>query len=602
MDFVERINLLLGELEADNVSVARYGGFDRTSLSRFRNGKRVPSQTGRTSDRLVNGIYLFACNKNDLDTLCRITGGDPKGTADEIKDSVRLWLYDGMPVRNTSEMHRHRKLLYKSFGEKLDTTMTLADISNVRMSKYLNVDSSLISRYRAGLRIPRSNQEIAVKMSEILWDHIQKQKKNSELAAIMGYDADETAREDFFRWLYDIDPIYLEESAGIEKIITAFDSFPDRMGEYQITDNDTPEVSNAEKSLYIGREGLREAVLRFLRNTIKSRAKELWLYSDENMDWMTADLEFTKKWGLLMSNCVSRGTRIRIIHNIDRGVDEMSSAIINWLPLYMIGMIESYYCKKNAGRRFSHTMFICPGKAVIEAFHVRGTESTGKYHYCTDSELVSLSESAYTKLMEASLPLVSIVEPGVGRFSKGGVTSVRNSLSLATMSEELIDSFDSVRLKNIWRVRKKEMTSILQKGNVCECVALAVDELPGSGHEINSFHREYLDYTGPQYVAHLRDIIELLNRYTNYRFYILPESPFRNVNLDVGDDFVKITSAFKPGRSIIITHPLMIAAFKDYVDSICERHSIDKNTLIRKLNAYAEKILKDTVDKGNVTN
>ena len=71
MDFPEKINLIMDELGADNVSIARYGGFDRTSLSRFRNGKRIPGASSRTAGMLVEGIYLYADNENSLEKLYR---------------------------------------------------------------------------------------------------------------------------------------------------------------------------------------------------------------------------------------------------------------------------------------------------------------------------------------------------------------------------------------------------------------------------------------------------------------------------------------------------------------------------------------------------
>ena len=140
------------------------------------------------------------------------------------------------------------------------------------------------------------------------------------------------------------------------------------------------------------------------------------MYSDENLDWMTADQSFREKWALLMSACVRNGTKIRIIHNIRRDLDEMSAAIINWMPLYMSGMIESYYCTRSGESRFSHTLFLCPGEYCIGASHVIGTESNGIYHYYTDKDELNICREQFDALLSVSRPLVSIAPYSTDRF------------------------------------------------------------------------------------------------------------------------------------------------------------------------------------------
>ena len=123
---------------------------------------------------------------------------------------------------------------------------------------------------------------------------------------------------------------------------------------------------------------------------------------------MTTDPSFRKRWAVLMGACVKSGTRIRIIHNIRRDLDEMSEAIINWMPLYMSGMIESYYCTRPEKSRFSHTLFLDPGRYCIAASHVAGTESGGIYHFYTEEEELSSCRAQFDALLSISKPLVSM--------------------------------------------------------------------------------------------------------------------------------------------------------------------------------------------------
>ena len=160
-----------------------------------------------------------------------------------------------------------------------------------------------------------------------------------------------------------------------------------------------------------GPDGLRAAVLRFLSDVLKSGTGEMKLYSDQDMDWMTGSREFLLRWISLMNACVSRGVRVTIIHNIDRGADEMLSAIRQWLPLYMSGRIEGRYCLKANGGRFSHTIFLAPGAACITGCAVAGGEKQAVYRYETMPEELSGYESFFQSLLGQSRRLIDVGSP-----------------------------------------------------------------------------------------------------------------------------------------------------------------------------------------------
>ena len=162
------------------------------------------------------------------------------------------------------------------------------------------------------------------------------------------------------------------------------------------------------KSVYHGNEGLRQAVLRFLNGVRNGNVKEILLYSDENMNWMTDDEEFIKKWMLLMLACVQKGVLIRIIHNIDRGPKEMTDAIKSWLPLYMSGLIESYYAQRTGGERFSHTLFIAKGVGCISSWNAKNVNDKNIYFYDVEDEKIEFFENIFNSLLKESKRLVKV--------------------------------------------------------------------------------------------------------------------------------------------------------------------------------------------------
>ncbi len=423
--FKERLNLLLDALGASGTQIAALAGFDRSNVSHLRRGTKTPKPASRTSRKLIFGLCRFAEEEGLTEKLCRMIGTAPDLSGDALQEALSDWLFEGLDPagQDRNSGSPGRAIAFQSFADRLDTAMLLASLSNIRLSQMICVDASLICRYRSGERSPRSNPDLAGQISDILWQRIVKNEKLPELRKLMRQPEGEIDESDFMSWLCQFDSPLDSGASAAEKLLKKFDSYSAE------THLPLPEFSAAApedilrsgRERYLGTEGLREAVIRFLGNAVLSDTRELLLYSDENMDWMTGDPAFLMKWASLMSTCVKKGIRIRIIHNIDRSLQEMNDAIVSWLPLYMSGMIESFYSRKKNDGKFSHTMFLCPGQACINAWHVTGTEGIGIYHYDTDPELLNAWENAYQELFAYSLPLIRIVSAPQDQLSGGTI-------------------------------------------------------------------------------------------------------------------------------------------------------------------------------------
>ena len=576
--FSERLNLLMTQLNASGAQIAKHAGFDRTNVSRLRSGARTPSSDGPTAEKLIGGIYLFADSKNCMDLLCRIIDISPDTSAEEIRSALSDWLFGGEEKQPLRSGRPKKAAACRTFGERLDAAMSLAELSNIRLSQLINVDASLISRYRTGVRTPRANPDMTSNLANVLWNRILKNGKKAELAHMMRFPESETDVSYFLDWLCDFDA---------EDLLDAFDSYTAETGiplpsfEEAVPQN----LIRDTRPVYSGTTGFQEAVIRFLGTAVQEQAKELWLYSDQNMDWMVSDPEFLRKWASLMSACVKNGTRIRIIHNVDRNLDEMNTAITSWLPLYMSGRIESYFNQKVKDGRFSHTLFLNPGRMSIAACHVVGTEAAGLYYYYTEEAPLELCRSSFLKLMENAKPLLRINPPGTLENRGSDLTLIQSTLSISTMPEELVRSFDSPELYEEWIRRKELLRQHLISSHFTECIALAddadlvrgkapVEEIPGT---------EGLYYTPEQYALHIRNILLLSDKYPGYRFYILPEIPFRNIRLLIGEENVNVTRSVSPYLSMSFTHPLMCRAFQGYAEHMKDQYKEDRFTVRRHL-------------------
>ena len=410
--FADRLNEIMTLCGAKNREIAAFAGYDPSTLTHLRKGSRSPSPVSPTVKKTVKGIYLYMSDSGRLKDLTDLLEIPEDTVRSRVLSSLIRWLFDGITSdkkRSGKKKNSSVKTSNRFFAERFNAVMDLAKLSNLRFSQIAHVDPSVVSRYRNGIHSPRRNSDMALHFSMTLWNRINDLDRIPALSELTGISEGSLTESLFYNWLYDTDD-FISDDSNTEKLLSAFASFTmDNAAHLPGFENiATDEILNSINNVYFGYEGLREAVIRFLGNAVKHGSKELLLYSDQNMDWMTGDREYFMKWASLMSSCVKGGTRIKIIHNINRGLDEMCDAIISWLPLYISGMIESFYCTTVNTGQFSHTLFLNPGEACIKAMNVIGNEPNGIYHYYDSDPLLDLCKKDFLKMLDKSRSLVRI--------------------------------------------------------------------------------------------------------------------------------------------------------------------------------------------------
>lgn len=564
--FSERLNQLMAALGTNSSELARYAGFDRTNISRMRSGARVPKATSASLSKLVQGIGQLARDQGKRALLVSVIDQDE---AADFEQGLADWLLEGEATSRNQVPSTGTAGPFYHFGEKLDAVMGLVEMTNVKLSQKLNVDASLISRFRSGARSPKSNSALAGRLCHLLYGRVITMGRQAALARLMGVTVPEADEGHFSRWLCDFDTFEADWAAAADRLLTAFDADLSEAGEGQMPPLDAvmPAVADgAQPTFYIGASGFRAAVLCFLRTALYRNAKRLWLYSDQPMDWLVSDSAFHTKWTALMRACVKRGTRIRMIHSIDRGLNEMQAAIRSWLPLYMSGMMEPYYRTRSGDGAFSHTFFYCPGVAAVTACHVAGCEATGLYHYHEEASSLVSVERAYRGLFAQAKPLMRIGETAACPMPESGVTVIQSGPSLATMPEDLAVSFGSETLMAAWRKQQKHYAHWLQAGYVCEYWPWPSDAAVAAGQirVAAPLNGESMVYTPSQYEAHLRHLKAFFKAHANYYLYILPALPFRRVKLVIGSDTTLVMRQSPPLVTFQLNHPAMCRAFQAY--------------------------------------
>ena len=600
--FSERLNTILTLLDVTSGDFARFAGCDKSYISRMTSGARIPKNGGAGAWRIVDGIYSCADEKGKTAGICELISCKEQNSADAIKAQIMAWLYGGEEVTDKKSKPPKDIVPYRVFGEKLNAVMELAEISNIRLGNLVNIDTSYISRFRNGLRSPKSNPRTMDAICTALLRRLGEQNRIKQLAALMKADPDALTDEEeafslFHDWLYDTEKT--DSSSVIEKLLENIDTFSLDAKTPLPSFEEVAATVKCEDTVYFGSTGLQNAVIRFLASVISGGGKELYLYSDQNMNWLT-DPAFRIKWAALMLGCVQKGIKIHVIHNVDRDVSEMIEAIISWLPLYMSGMIRSYYCKKQKNSRFSNTIFLCPGVACIKGSNVIGTEDqSGEYRYDTDPEILEIHQAAFRGLLDDAKQLVRIYgnleSEGLIHTGNSGMTVLGTALSFATMPKETLvsilercgaDETVKNRAFSVWESRKRLLNVTLNESFVHECIPVADEESLFGNKVLTDIPSLNVAYTPKEYAEHIRNIIALSEESPKYRFCALPDAPFANTQIVLFDDLVTVSRLNAPQVTFVISHPAMYEAFTAYADSITARYKQDKLSTRRLLERY----------------
>lgn len=161
--FTERLNKIMKIIGAKPTDIAGIIGCDRSAVDRICKGSRVPQNGGKSASRIVLAIYSFADEHGKTEDILNEIGCSASFSAEQINGEIMRWLYDEEnPIKARKEVpaisHTHDK-----FGQRFSAILDLAEFSNVRFGRLLNIDPSYISRFRNGLRTPVSNSKLTRK-------------------------------------------------------------------------------------------------------------------------------------------------------------------------------------------------------------------------------------------------------------------------------------------------------------------------------------------------------------------------------------------------------------------------------------------------------
>jgi len=517
-----------------------------------------------------------------------------------------------------------------SFANRLNQLMNIFSINNSNLAKGIDVDPSLVSRWRSGNRCPSPNSPhipaiagyfLDLDCQSYQQDFLESvllsgggasQSKSGRLHALMQWLLADQSTEN--RLSRTKNRKRSQQSDLIAPIIPQLlASNPDNYSNLSIQ---SIQGHLMEYELFIGREGKRQAVLHFLTTVINSGYPlELLLCSEEDITWLTEDTSFLLRWALMLKEVIDHGHKIAIIHVVNRDSAEIMSILNYWIPLHLYGTLHSFYYPKYYETPIKQTYFITKGISAIVSYDTLDAQLENCTFYFKDAFVTKVFEKNMQFYLSQCKPLIKAYTETewldlleywqTVNAQPGCMYSVSGSLNSLLMPEAIYEKYnsrlnpeDALRHRKMIQRMRRDMQANLQAFKYYDI--LPVSLLEKMIHQRSYIHtdvkflgHEQATLTIPEIVLYLENILDALRKYDHYELYITNQLPGLE-NLDVNIAFKEnIAASFYTNAAVrnnyagvVVDEGNIIQAlvyyFDDYIQKIPSSNR-NKKEVIRKL-------------------
>lgn len=570
MTFPELLNEYISLLNCTASELAEVSGLTSASLSRYRNGQRMPEAD--TLRKLAAGITDIAQKKGQRDISC---------------DFVFSRFMEELCVVDADNTQ---------FSCNFEKLVNALQINLNELAKSMGYDPSYLSKIKKGQRIPADINKFAEGLSQFLMRKYSKCEETEQICKLIGYtpESGSLVHTDLMAAVIDyLCNIELPEKSedGIGDYLKKLDEFD--LNEYiTIIKFDKLKVPTAPFSLpssknYYGIEQMKQGELDFFRTTALSRSREpIFLNSDMPMADMAEDIEFTKKWMFGIAACLKKGLHMNMIHNVDRPMNEMIVGLVTWIPIYMTGQITPYYLKNLSTNIFHHLNYVS-GAAALAGECINGHHDDGKYYLTNSRQEVAYYRNKANHILSKAFPLMDIyTEDSRDEFysflsdeseKEGERCNLHSTLPLYTISDELFTKI--LERSHVADNEKKLLTDYLRtirnyfiKTVQCCLTEDMVPVLSRAEYEDSpltlslsgAFYEHEIYYTFEEYLEHYKQTLEFAEKYQNYTISAQHTRIFKNIQIQMKhNEWVMISKNKSPVIHFVIRHPKMIRAIEN---------------------------------------
>ncbi len=511
-----------------------------------------------------------------------------------------------------------------NFNEKFNLLMKMVHTTNFELAEVLEVDPSLISRWRTGERQVGNSSPYLPKIAQYFAQNAQEDFQKVAILELTGHHWEDKGVGErrmtkyLSQWL--VDEPYIDPKS----LTTLIDTIGNSANYYPSFETlPLPFEPGGEKmtrEIFMGKKGLRQATTKLLLQAIRKEnsGKSLQLFSNEPMDWITEDVEFARLWSYLAMKGIKNKIKIEIIHTLERQPKELIQAIEKWLPLYLTGAVKSYYYPSRKDNLFYHTSFYLEGVAMVRGNTVKGeADENFTYSYSDDPSQLNLFSNAFHLMKKGCRPLVNVfTEKNIKRYLAKNISFFTNPKGdVLTVQSDLLSGMDNALLERFFERGKLDLETIETIiGNNNHRVE-QINDTPGRSFKLVMSLPRITDvrkgivpaivpellsgrtffYTPEEYKDHLKNLIELMEKIDNFEVLLFPRKHIiQSVQLYViKDQSMVVFKHTTPRFAFISEQSDLIKAMESFINNAISRipkRNSNKEAVIQTLSNFITKI------------
>ncbi|MGK0468644.1 hypothetical protein [Clostridium sp.] len=477
------------------------------------------------------------------------------------------------------------------FGEYLKLLLSSLDISNSRLAKGINVDSSLISRWLHEQRIPSYHGNYIESITNFLCGNIlnsiQEQRLNDVLNIVCGnIDITMSWKDRIMRALLEAQGCSLEDK--------------------KLRNDKKIDLSNDNNNIIIGRKNVLAAILSLIEVAGKEKCENnnvICLSSDNNLDLIKIQEDFAG-WKEAILEALINGWTVKFLFKLNQNLKEIINLILISIPLIQTGRFLPYFYKTYDTPSLGREVIVIPYKEAFSCFSTGiNSEIDCAMHTVNQVGIDILYKNFNSILLPLSKPLIKYydLEENIAynnSLAESDDTAGRRFMFNDSLSLFLIPNILLKKLLGKLQYTDDHLIETLELHNRSESSFLLnlkqyehfdiytlrsirniIKDKKLSFHSFNMVNT--LDFDSEDIILFIQNIINLLKTYDNYKISFVNEIFHKFDENNISSFTIKEKYSAHIGFSklnIVIQEPMVVNAFEIYFEKIWEQISpIDRN-------------------------
>lgn len=478
-----------------------------------------------------------------------------------------------------------------TFGDCLKLLLSTLDISNSRLSKAINVDSSLVNRWINGKRVPPYNSNHVENISEFLsrnvYNTLQRQQiDNIYLDVCSSKEVDDNIREKIKSILLETQGYSIECNKRKSKEINLFDNV-----------TSYSDLSSEDKVVF-GTDSIFNTYIKLLDLAANQKSgKSDTVYITYNNLLFSEHLSYNDitEWVNTLHKVIKNGWNvILLIRSFANSV--LTARFINSIiSLVTTGRLKIYYVKNYDNTTIGDGLVVVPDIGVLSCFTDNSQPIVNCGLYIRSKSAITMFQKHFQGIIDKyAQPLVNIFTKR-SEFSNYVVDSeddignrflYKYFFSILTLPEHLYlkllerknyNNATKIQSMEFYKKRLKSFLSYIQTYEYKDVyLSSSIKDLI-KNHQFYLYNHDgvetvYMDTH--EIIEYLENIISMLLKYDNYSIAFLPKNYY---NSDLMESFSCIVKertgvlfesetnfAKKENVQTSITEPTLVKAIYDY--------------------------------------